>query len=141
MNGRQLFSKAITITNDGLLPVFRVHCGMAVKKIVPYNDVPLIGTDDFTARLENAGCYAGTLSPGDGLSFSPEELVLLPITQAREADFAIYISYIPVFPPVRMDQCVHFVLHESIVDGQRYWFRSPGQCARFPWLHSVLAHH
>jgi len=157
MNSPELFSKTMTVTNDGLLPVFGVHCGMAIRKIIMGNGanravtVPnginalttpltlangerLIGAEDFSSRIQADDCYASVLKPGDGLTFSPEELILLLDSQAREGDFAIYISYRPLFPPVRMNQCVHFVLHESIVGGQKYWFRSPGQCALFPWM-------
>jgi hypothetical protein len=49
------------------------------------------------------------------------------------ADFDIVVHYIPIFPPIRMQKCTHFVLHTDSSGNQRY-FRSPGQCPLFPWL-------
>lgn len=134
MDSGQLLSKYMTINNEGVLPVFRVHCGIAVKKILMDNGSGMEGPDDFTGRIEHTGCYSGTLSPGDSYTFTLENILQTRGVKVTGADFAVVISYIPILPPVRMDKCVHFVLHES-TNGEKYWFRSPGHCAFFPWLH------
>jgi hypothetical protein len=134
MNPGQTFSKYMTLNNEGVLPVFRVRCGIAVIKIWTDQDSGIIGTGDFTSRFEHTSCYAGTLSPGDSFTFTLENVLATAGAQITEADFAVVISYVPIFPPLPMDKCVHFVLHQSS-SGEKYWFRSPGHCALFPWLH------
>jgi len=131
----KLLSKYMTISNDGILPVYNVRCELAPRKLLAQNGNGIIGDNDFRTRIQRTDCSIGTLAPGDGYTFSLEGTVDLPIAQTVEADFAVVISYVPIFPPVRMDRCTHFVLHTSM-NGDKQWFRSPGNCALFPWLSS-----
>ena len=109
MNPDQLMSKYMTITNDGILPVFSVKCGVPINQMFSNNES---GLADLT--IIDTSCEIGRLSPGDGYTFSPEHLFNLPANQTKMADFEISISYIPILPPVRMQKCIHFCFIPSI---------------------------
>jgi hypothetical protein len=138
INPDQLLSKYMTVTNDGILPVYRVRCQLAPRSLLSNSGNGITGPIDFSFRIQMSNCYIGTLSPGDGYTFTLEQILDLPTAEAQaNADFAIAISYVPFFPPIRMDNCTHFVLHTSM-NGDKQWFRSPGRCALFPWIHGHL---
>ena len=133
MDSSQLFSKYLTITNDGILPVFRVRCGLTLGTIHLKSGITFASDTKLAATIAPVDCYAGTLSPGDGYTFTTEHTFVIPTPEAADADFAVIVSYIPILPPVRMDKCVHFVMHRDSA-GRAHWFRSPRTCALFPWL-------
>jgi hypothetical protein len=135
MDSSRSLSKYITVTNDGILPVFRVYCGLAIQQLtLPGNLRVTTDADDFAVRFTNKNCDIGSLSPGDAFTFTPDNLLWEHWKNAESGDFAIVISYIPILPPVRMDSCTHFTLYRD-TSGQRSWFRSPGHCNKFPWFH------
>ncbi len=133
LNPEEFFSKSFTISNDGILPVFSVRCGISPRKIMTDADSGIKGLKDFSVVLQHSSCDAGTMTPGDGYTFSLENLIKLNAANAAEADFAVVVSYIPILPPIRMQKCVHFLLYTDSA-GDKHWFRSPGHCALFPWL-------
>ncbi len=129
----QFFSKSMTITNDGILPVFSVQCGVGFGQVMTIYNSGIKGLKDRSVHLMFTPCSAPKLFPGDAYSFTLEDAFSVQSADVREADFDVVISYIPLFPPVRMDRCTHFVLHKDHA-GKQHWFRSPGQCALFPWF-------
>jgi hypothetical protein len=133
MDETQFFSKSLTITNDGVLPVFGVRCGVGWGKIRTIYNNGIEGPTDRSAHLMFEPCHSPTLSPGDAYSFTLEKAYDVKMSDVTEADFDIVISYIPLLPPIRMDKCTHFVVYKDNT-GKQHWFRSPGQCAKFPWL-------
>jgi hypothetical protein len=134
----QFFSKSMTITNDGLLPVFSVYCGVGFGQVTTIYNSGIKGLKNRSVHLMFTGCHAPRLSPGDAYSFALEDAFEIKAADVSVADFDVVVSYIPLFPPVRIDKCTHFVLRKN-PDGKQYWFRSPGQCALFPWLPSKKA--
>jgi hypothetical protein len=129
----EFFSKSMTITNDGILPVFAIRCGAGFGQIMTVYNSGIKGLKDRSVHLMFAPCNTPRLFPGDAYSFSLEDAFTVKAADVSDADFDVVVSYIPLFPPVRMDRCTHFVLHKDHA-GKQYWFRSPGQCALFPWL-------
>jgi hypothetical protein len=134
LNSALFFSRSTTLTNEGILPVFRVRCGLRIRKITFNEGGAVQGKEDFSAGIERTDCYAGTLSPGDGYTFELDNVLQIENSHVADADFAISVSYVPLLPPVRMEKCVHFTTYRDS-SGQIHWFRSPGHCRMFPWLH------
>jgi hypothetical protein len=93
------------------------------------------GSPDYKFRLRPEDNHIGTVTPGDQFTFTTEGLISAPPGATYDtADFAIAISYIPIFPPIPMQTCSHFRIYK---DRQRtaHWFRATNRCDRFPWLH------
>ena len=128
MNPNQFMSKYVTITNDGVLPVFGVRCLLPVNKLTDKSG----GGLEFLS-IESPDWHIGTMFPGDSYTFSPEHRFDFASSEVQAADFGIAISYIPVLPPVRMLKCTHIVVYQSS-DGQEHWFQTPASCSSFPWL-------
>lgn len=156
MDASDLFSYKMTVTNDGLLPVFNVKWGLAPRRLsvrnqtapvapAPKNDAFVFmhpnttsfGPDDFAFELRGAETMSiGTLTPGDGSTITTEHFVAAPpgSLYGDDVDFAIAIHYIPVFPPIPMETCSHFHLYQDR-HGNQHWFRAPDRCNHLPWLH------
>ncbi len=153
MNASDLFSYQMTITNDGLLPVFDVDWELAPRmlKIKPmekpiqpitgvmvgiYPNATVIGPEDYAFGINFAEtAHAGTLAPGDGYTFTTEKIIAAPPNAVADTvDFAIAITYVPIFPPIPMQTCSNFHIYQDRQGGQ-HWFRTPDRCNRFPWLH------
>ena len=78
----------------------------------------------------------GRLSPGDQVTVTTEGIISAqPGVSYGAVDFAIAITYIPVFPPIPMQTCSHFYIHKDR-QGTPRWFRAPNKCDRFPWMHN-----
>jgi len=137
LNSDSFFSYRIDVQNDGILPVFSAQCSLAVKEITLSSGATLRGTG-YGTRFVPQECVIGTMSPGDGVTFATEKIgPLLGVggnPDMQRADVGVVISYIPLFPPIRMEYCVHFVSYKD-VGGRQDWFRSPGQCPKYPWFH------
>jgi hypothetical protein len=151
MNATDLFSYKMTVTNDGVLPVFKADWALAPKivkiqgsnkpvepihaAVVVYPNSALIGPEDYAFHLRLSDAYIGMLTPGDSYTFTTEGLMTAPTgAVADEVDFAIAVSYIPVFPPIPMQTCTRFHIYRDR-QGTQHWFRAPNKCNRFPWLH------
>jgi hypothetical protein len=94
------------------------------------------GPADYKFRLRPEDNYIGTVTPGDQFTFTTEGLISAPPRATYDtADFAIAISYIPIFPPVPMQTCSHFRIYKDR-QGTPHWFRATNRCDRFPWLHN-----
>jgi len=91
---------------------------------------------DYEFHLRPEDNYIGTVTPGDQFTFTTEGLISAPLGAAYDTvDFAIAISYIPVFPPIPMQTCSHFRIYKDR-QGTPHWFRATNQCDRFPWLYN-----
>jgi hypothetical protein len=141
MDSRYFFSKYVIVTNDGLLPVFRVRCGLAIGHIARFRG-PTIDSYGKGAdpQIEPPECDVGMLLPGDAHTIATNTVIQPdpPTEDVREADFSIIISYVPILPPVRMDRCVHFTMYLDSANNRR-WFRTPlvpGRCPMFRWHRS-----
>jgi hypothetical protein len=141
MDSRYFFSKYVVLTNDGLLPVFGVRCGLAIGHIArikgPTIDSYGEGADP---QIEPPECNVGRLFPGDAHTIATNTVIQPdpPNDDVRDADFAIIVSYIPVLPPLRMDRCVHFTMYVDSAQN-RHWFRTPlalERCPMFRWHRS-----
>lgn len=182
MDATDFFSYQLTITNDGILPIYRADWAFAPRLIsmtpaIGHHNLTLLlphyadwvatdalmasvvpdkpgserraailmlpgakaivdGTPDYEFHVRPANNRIGTLSPGDQFTFTLEGLITAPVGATYdEADFAIAISYIPIFPPIRMQTCSHFHVYKDR-QGTPHWFKSPNQCDRFPWMHN-----
>jgi len=130
-NPEQFFSQSMTVTNDGILPVFHVECGLIPYSV--YTDAPAgIEAPEGATVKPSTGCDGGTLVPGDAFTFD-FEFIRMRTDYITKADFDISIRYVPLLPPIPMRHCVHFIVHRDSA-GHNHWFRSPGQCSKFPWL-------
>jgi hypothetical protein len=126
MDSTRILSFKIDITNDGLLPIFSVKSFLALKEITNK-----VGGGVYGGRLMDLdNCCVSRLSPGDGYTISPERLIQMSPEDLGNADFTLTVSYIPIFPPVRMNKCVHYKKHLDI-GGSLHWFRSPESCHLF----------
>jgi hypothetical protein len=93
------------------------------------------GPADYKFRLRPEDNYIGTLTPGDQSTFTTEGLISAPPGATYDTvDFAIAISYIPIFPPVPMQTCSHFFIYKDR-QGTPHWFKAINRCDRFPWMH------
>ncbi len=183
MDPTDFFSYQLTISNEGILPIFRVRWALAPRVISvssstgsgegvtlllphyadwiatddlmnsllpdkpgsqrhaallmrPGGKIVVDGPADYEFHLRSANNRIGTLSPGDQFTFTTEGLISAPAgTTYDTADFAVSISYVPVFPPIPMQTCSHFHVYKDR-QGTAHWFKSPNQCDRFPWLHN-----
>jgi hypothetical protein len=154
MNANDFFFYQMTITNDGVLPVFDVNWALAPKivsvragtgtlgtpeskanMLFIYPGSAILGPEDYSFHLRRSDSGIGMLAPGDGYTFTTEHLIAAPSGAAYDdVDFAIAVSYIPIFPPIPMQTCSRFRMYQDR-QGIPHWFRSPNQCNRFPWLH------
>jgi hypothetical protein len=140
LNEDEFFSKSFTISNDGILPVFRLKCGITIGDINRKDNISLgsdRNNDPFGITLINEACHAGVLSPGDAFTFTTEPIVKANTKSIRDADFGIIYTYVPLLPPLPMQHCVHFTTYTDSA-GKMHWFRSPGHCDLFRWLHPSL---
>jgi hypothetical protein len=188
MDATDFFSYQMTVTNDGILPIYRARWAFApryikvgiaggtgesnpghgVTWIVPHYADWAVTTDlltsvipdkpgterhaailfepgsvmtvpgaaDYEFHLRPSDNRIGTLAPGDGFTFTTEGLVSAPAGTTYDAvDFAIAISYTPIFPMIPMQTCSHFHIYKDR-QGNAHWFRSTNQCDRFPWMHN-----
>jgi hypothetical protein len=139
LNNTNFFSYKFDVKNEGSLPVFFVRYSLDFKKIAPES-----GSGAFLAPEEGTGTQLmrtsdmiGTLEPGDAYTFTAES-VLGGLTQFKrvgpDTDFTIVISYVPLFPTVRMNACMHFKPFTD-VGGAQHWFRSTGgKCPPASWF-------
>jgi hypothetical protein len=136
MDANEFFSKYLIVKNEGLLPVFRSHCGLSLAGVVNAHGPSLLpyGKGDDPA-FEPPEWRIGALWPTDQFTISTENIVEgIASNDVRSADFDVYVSYMPVLPPIQMNKCVHFSLHRDSAGTPR-WFRQPGHCRLFPWFH------
>jgi hypothetical protein len=132
----QFFSKSMTVTNDGLLPVYSVYCALGfgeLKTIQNGKPINVQGLPNRGTHIYFNGNHPVNLLPGDAYTFALDEAMKADSASVVGADFDVVISYVPIFPPLRMERCTHFVLRVDS-SGKQHWFRSPGQCAIFRWL-------
>lgn len=136
MDAQSAFSYRMDVKNDGPLPVFSVQSSLSPTDIKTKQGGGLQAPHG--ARLSKKDdCCASTLFPGDSYTFTTETLGILP-ADIVTADFTVYVSYIPLFPPLRMNTCAHFRSYRDVA-GTLHWFRSPAHCrpewlpAWFPW--------
>jgi hypothetical protein len=146
MDATDLFSYKITVTNDGLLPVFWADWALAPRivqvgvgssgitpdkhvqlllphyarwtikaslpsygmKVFPGSGMTVPEAEDYEFQLKRPDTTVGILAPGDGFTFTTEGLIGAPSGATYDTvDFAVAVSYVPVFPPIPMQTCSH----------------------------------
>jgi hypothetical protein len=125
------------ITNELMASVTKPgterHAAMVIE---PGSEIIVSGPPDFEFHFRPADNSVGTVVPGDQFSVTTEGLMTAPPGVTYDiADFAIAITYIPVFPPIPMQTCAHFQIYKDR-QGTPHWFRATNQCDRFPWMHN-----
>jgi hypothetical protein len=134
LSNSAFFSYKVDITNNGILPVFAIRCGVGFGLIEPEQGTTFHGRDDFAVQFISTASTWKQLDPGDAFTYSPEAIFgsYHNYDKVKDADFAIVISYVPIFPPIRMNTCAHFVSYTDS-GGKQQWFRKPAACPRFTW--------
>lgn len=141
MDPRYFFSKYVVLTNDGLVPVFGVRCGLAIGHITRINGARIDSYGEGAdPQIEPPECDVGrSLLPGDAHTIAVNTVIQPdpPSDDVRDADFSVIVSYvpIPILRSLRMDRCVHFAMYLDSANN-RHWFRTPlapGRCPMFRW--------
>jgi len=113
------------------------RCGFFPPRlfVVPVFDEGCLREDRCSEfQLKRPDTTVGILAPGDGFTFTTEGLISAPPGATYDTvDFAVAVLYVPVFPPIPMQTCSHFIIHKDR-QGTPHWFRARNQCDRFPWF-------
>lgn len=119
------FSSSVTITNTGLVPIFRATPFVRVVSVVTTENKELRGSSEGQGTLisESDWPHERTIGLDDRISFSLNEVIDLPADQLYSADLAVVLQY--QVPLIHWHRYKQFPIHtRKQTNGQFYWYAS-----------------